>query len=395
MKQKISIILLVTFFLAGCGTNILPSPTPLPTVSLDTTSVAPQAAQTTTVGGVTTSGGVTASGVVVPAQQAQLSSTSGGRVMKIDAVVGDLVKTDQTLVELEGQESLQAAVSAAQLELDQAQQALADLTTQAETDRIQALQDIVTYAQAEKDAQIAVDNYLVPSDQSKMSAIDAYNLMKKRLDAARTAYEPYKYYPKKDPGRKIHEDELNNAQGDYNIAVKRLRIEYNLDAAQARLTQAQNDYEKVKSGPDPDKVRLAEARQTNAKSQLAAAQAALKGLLITAPFDGTISRINYQIGEWVMPGQVILVIADFSHMHIETTDLSERDVPQVKVGQQVSVQVKALNQKIVGHVTEISPLADTLGGDVIYKTTIDLDQSPTGLLAGMSVDVQFGTGGNN
>jgi len=34
-------------------------------------------------------------------------------------------------------------------------------------------------------------------------------------------------------------------------------------------------------------------------------------------------------------------------------------------------------------------VADTLGGDVVYKTTIELDDPPEGLLAGMSVDVEY------
>jgi hypothetical protein len=35
-------------------------------------------------------------------------------------------------------------------------------------------------------------------------------------------------------------------------------------------------------------------------------------------------------------------------------------------------------------------VADTLGGDVVYKTTIEIDSPPDGLRAGMSVDVQYG-----
>jgi hypothetical protein len=42
-------------------------------------------------------------------------------------------------------------------------------------------------------------------------------------------------------------------------------------------------------------------------------------------------------------------------------------------------------------VIAISPLADTLGGDVVYQTTIDLDTIPEGLRPGMSVEVQFST----
>jgi multidrug resistance efflux pump len=91
-----------------------------------------------------------------------------------------------------------------------------------------------------------------------------------------------------------------------------------------------------------------------------------------------------------VPGQPIIFLVDVEHVRIETTDLSERDVPQVKVGQAVSVLVKALNATLKGHVSQISPTADTLGGDVVYKTTIELDTRPSELRAGMSVDVRFG-----
>jgi multidrug efflux pump subunit AcrA (membrane-fusion protein) len=61
----------------------------------------------------------------------------------------------------------------------------------------------------------------------------------------------------------------------------------------------------------------------------------------------------------------------------------------VKTGQAVDVLVKALGQNIGGKVSEISPLADTLGGDVVYETFIDLDSQPAELRPGMSVDVFF------
>ena len=61
----------------------------------------------------------------------------------------------------------------------------------------------------------------------------------------------------------------------------------------------------------------------------------------------------------------------------------------MKIGQTVNVTVKALNITITGKVTSISPVSDTIGGDVVYKTKIELDSPPEGLRAGMSVDVQY------
>jgi multidrug efflux pump subunit AcrA (membrane-fusion protein) len=380
------LVLLVLLALTGCNTLAGKTPTPLPTIVLGSSNVTPSVSFQA--GG----GGVTASGIVAPAQEAQITFSISGKVKTVNVAVGDQVKAGQPLAQLEGQESLEAAISTAQFELEQARQALEDLKTAAETARVQAMQDVVTYERAVRDAQYALDNFTVPTNQENMDAVEALNQMKKLLDEARAAFEPYKNKPSSDPTRKDLREALDEAQADYNAAVKRLQYEYNLDVAQAKLNQALKDYEMYKAGPDPDKVRLAEARQANAETQLSAAQAALDHLTLSAPFTGTVARVNIHGGEWVIAGQPILELADLDHLQIETTDLSERDIPMVQIGQPVTVLVKALNQVVMGRITAIAPLADTLGGDVVYKTTIILDTLPPGLRAGMSVDVQFGTG---
>ncbi len=110
---------------------------------------------------------------------------------------------------------------------------------------------------------------------------------------------------------------------------------------------------------------------------------------LVAPFPGEVASVAVSTGDFISPGQVILVLSDVNHLHVETTDLSERDVPSVKLGQAVSVSIKALNQDVNGKVSAISPLADSLGGDVVYKVIITLDEMPANGRAGMSVVVQF------
>jgi macrolide-specific efflux system membrane fusion protein len=166
-----------------------------------------------------------------------------------------------------------------------------------------------------------------------------------------------------------------------------------LDLANAQLKNAQ-DYVAVLTGgnvnADASGSALAAFRQAQlalqtAKNNLAATQ-------LVAPFAGQVAEVHASVGDYVAPGQVLVVVSDVGHLHIETTDLSERDVPGVKIGQAVTVSVKALNQDVAGNVTVISPLADKLGGDVVYKVTISLDGLPAGLRPGMSVDVRFDTG---
>ena len=90
-----------------------------------------------------------------------------------------------------------------------------------------------------------------------------------------------------------------------------------------------------------------------------------------------------------MPGQVVLTLADLSHLQVQTTDLSERDVTRVSVGQQATVYVEALDVEIGGQVVDIAPQANTVGGDVVYAVTIELDEQPPGLRWGMSVEVEI------
>jgi hypothetical protein len=100
--------------------------------------------------------------------------------------------------------------------------------------------------------------------------------------------------------------------------------------------------------------------------------------------------MNTDPGAWVTPGQPLLELADLTHLQVRTTDLSERDVPLVQIGQPALVYVKALNLEINGRVAEIAPLAEALGGDVVFTTTIDLEDAvPDGLRAGMSAEIRF------
>ena len=110
---------------------------------------------------------------------------------------------------------------------------------------------------------------------------------------------------------------------------------------------------------------------------------------LVAPFDGTIISVDVAAGETVVPGRVAVLLGDLSKYQIETTDLSERDVARVKVGQTVNVSIEALGETFTGKVTSIALVSSTLGGDVVYTVTIELDEQPQGLLWGMSADVEI------
>lgn len=134
---------------------------------------------------------------------------------------------------------------------------------------------------------------------------------------------------------------------------------------------------------------FAVAEQSKAAWDSAAAELAQSVLL--APFDGTIVDLAVIPGELVQVNQPVLVLADLNSLHITTTDLSERDIARLKVGQRAEVYIEALDLTVTGKVIRISPIAETVGGDVVFPVTIALDKQPEGLLWGMSAEVQIQT----
>ncbi len=138
----------------------------------------------------------------------------------------------------------------------------------------------------------------------------------------------------------------------------------------------------------PERRQQAEAEWNQTKLTLEVARASLAQSTIYAPFDSTVVDVSVQFGEMAQTGQVVITLADLAHMQIETTDLSERDVPSVQIGQTANVYLEALDITVTGKVTKISPMSETVGGDVVYPVTIELDEQPEGLLWGMSAEVE-------
>ena len=147
-----------------------------------------------------------------------------------------------------------------------------------------------------------------------------------------------------------------------------------------------------RTGTDQEHLDSALADVARVQATLDAAKATLAQATLAAPFSGTVASVDIIPSETVVPGQVVIMLGDFSDFQVETTDLSERDVPSVRVGQPAQVNVIALNQSFPGKVTDVSRIASTIGGDVVYKVTIAFDDQPAGLLWGMTTNVQIATG---
>ena len=171
-------------------------------------------------------------------------------------------------------------------------------------------------------------------------------------------------------------------------------IEARVAEAEANVVTAETQVtylKRVGVGTAYEQIDAAQADVDRAQAVVDQLKATLAQATLTTPVSGTVVKVDVAPGETANPGQVIIVVADLSHMRIETTDLSERDIPAVQIGQTASVFIDALNESFNGKVVDIDRQSETVGGDVTYKVTIDLDQQPAGLRWGMSAEVTIQT----
>lgn len=333
---------------------------------------------------------VSATGIIVPKIWTTLSMTTAGIVEEVLVQSGDQVKSGEVLIRLKGKEELQSAITAAEFEVASAEKELEDLYKNSEIILAKKQEEVAQYSRDFRNAQYQLDNFTVPQNQKELETMDAFDLMKDKLDKARVAFEPYKYQPSSDETRRDRKDDLEEAQSDYDAALKRLEYENEVKAARANLERAREDFEIYKDGPDPAEVKLAETRLNNANAALKAAQSALEDLELKARFEGIVSEVLVHSGEWVTPGQPIILLADLNSLQVETTDLNEIDAARVDVGDNVIITFDALTDVVVNGTVEKIATKSSPGTGVNYKVTILLDEIPEELRWDMTafVDIQ-------
>jgi len=352
---------------------------------------------------------VNATGEVVPEQEALLSVSVAGIIEEVLIEEGDVVESDQILVQLKGKEDMQAAIEAAEYELTLSQRALDDLYENNDINQVNALKEASLAYEALRQAEYDDYYFSIPSNQEDLEMFEAAIAMRENLELAREEYEPYKgtsneftyidcdnveaskAFPSLcgSTDRYNVEDQLEDAEADFKTAVDRIENATNIALAQERLRKALEDFEILETGPDPKDIVTAQKRLDNAEASLAAAQAYYDDLEVRAPFDGTVSELYVNDSEWIAPGQPALLIADLEHLRVETTDLSEIDVARIEVDDTAIITFDALPETtVIGTIVRISPKAAP-GSGVNYTVVIELQEIPEALRWGMTAFVEI------
>ncbi len=405
------------------------------TASAQTTTGQGQASATTEA-----ARGVVAEGVVVPMNWATVSSQAGGRVVELLVEEGAKVTSGQPILRVDSARQA-AAVAQASAALARAQARLAELQAGPRAEEIAVAESAVAVAQAQlgraqqgaKAEDIAAAEAAVAAAQASINKLlegaapgaliaartEVANA-KATLDVAQAAYDKVKGNP--DVGASPQALQLQQATNVYNAAVARLAdlergaSKADVDAARARLAQAQAQLKALQAAVRPADVAVAQAQVQAAEEQLnlakagarneaiaaaqadvAAAQAgldqaraALADTEVKAPFAGTVATLSVRLGEQIAPGAPVAQLADLENWQIETADLTELHIARVKAGDAVSITLDALpDAQVNGRVVRISDVGVNNKGDIAYKITIALDRAEPGLKWNMTAAVTF------
>lgn len=419
--RRLTLILAALVVVAGGGywlwqTQTAPSPEPTPAPLFD----APGADT------------VLAEGVVVPAERAQLGFTFGGRLEEWFVAEGEQVQEGTVLARIFAPEITQS-VAQAEAVLAVAEANLAQARAGTRTEDVATAEAALTQAEAQLGAARAQENQASAAVAEAQAALaeaergpteEQVRIAEARLKQAeaavkqaQAAYDQVAY--RSDvaalPQSTALEEAtlaLEIAQAEYQqvldgtseerLAQLRAGVQQasdalaqaraNVEAAEAARAQADAALQKAQSGPTPEEIAVLEAQVQQAEASLERARELAEQTELVAPFDGTLAQRLVEVGEPVAPNQPVAQLGNLEELRVETDDLSEIDVAEVRDGRRVEVTFDALpDVRVSGQVSGIRPVAETKRGETTYTVVVDLQDLPEGIRWGMTAIVEIST----
>ncbi len=250
---------------------------------------------------------VSASGKIYPEKEIKISSDVSGEIVELYVKEGDSVKAGQMLLRI-NPDTYESAVERGKAAVNSAKSQMAMARSQVETNRAQAEQ------------------------------------IKAQLENARNVHKRNEQLKKEGVISEVEYDQsLSNLRG----------LEANLRASEASIKSAQQN------------VEAAQFSIKSSEASLKELATSLSRTTIKAPASGIVSSLSVEKGERVlgtiqMAGTEIMRISNLNAMEVQV-DVTENDIPKVKLGDQVDIEVDAFTGKVFkGTVSELASSASNL-----------------------------------
>jgi HlyD family secretion protein len=332
---------------------------------------------------------VSGSGALSPASEIDLGFETGGYLDEVLVAVGDRVQEGDVLARLET-DDLELAVAKADIKAREAQLDLADASEGATDTELADARAAVQSAQT----LLAVARYTY--DTAQNSDLDAAG----RAYLIKFQWSVDQYYTLEN-GNNVSEDRLEEAWSDWasteydlNKALRQAEMEgldawNQVDQAQNRVYQAQENLELLQSGPTTDTIMRAELKADQAALALDDARDDLEVAQLRAPFAGTVVDVTAIPGEYVGTASFI-TLADLEEPVLQFW-VEESDMSGVAVGDRVEIIFEALpDDTFSGEVIRVNPALVKVDGTLAVHAwaSADMASHPANLLGGMNAEVE-------
>lgn len=167
-----------------------------------------------------------------------------------------------------------------------------------------------------------------------------------------------------------------------NIDSNKKEIELNLQILQNQANNIELNLKRYKNLLAQDLVSLYEVEQmelnlTNTKNMINITKAKLDEiktqydyLKIKAPNDGLIIKKSVKAGELSMPAMPAFILTDLSSLLIKS-DISEANLNDIKIGQEVDIEINSINFKDKGKISSIIPNITGMTHSFVIKISFD------------------------
>ncbi len=363
------------------------------------------------------------SGTLIPASELALGFQSGGVLAEVLVEVGDQVEAGQLLARLDSTDA-QDQVAQAEISLHQAELDLASLSEDVDAADLAAAQANLSSAKASltaltspaadqdllaakenlKSAQEALADLLDGPDEDTVDSAKAdVTLAEMSVRTAQAAYDQVAYQANVGATQEAMDlweatTNYEKVKATYDEAVQGATDD-EISDARAQVAQAQAELDALLEEPDADELAAAEAQVTQAQAELdallagasandleaahlnvdqaqldlASAQRALAETQLMAPFAATVVAIDAQAGELV-GSETFVTLADMQNPQVEFW-VEEADLGSVAPGNAVNIVFEALpDYTFPGEILSVDPsLADVDGTAAVQSyASVDL-----------------------
>lgn len=338
---------------------------------------------------------VGATGTVRANQTAMLAWQTSGRVGEIPVSLGRKVQKGAVLATL-AEDSLPQSIILAEADLISAQRSL-DSLLNSDTPAAQAQLALVQAQAAYDDA--VEDRQSKDYSRASANTVDIaranYIIAQEDTEKYESIYNNLTGLSEDDPRRALALSQLANARKAEDRALWNLNYllgmpdegeiaeaDARVTLAEAKLADAQREWDRLKDGPDANDIAAAEAR-------IAALQSTLNLVNIKAPFAGTVTVVNSLPGDQVSPGTVSFRLDDLSRLLVDV-QVPEVDINRIQPGQTASISFDAITDKTyTGVVVQVGQVGTVVQGVVNFTVTLELETPDESVRPGMTAAVSI------